>query len=494
MSPTLIIIIAAVAGVLILFLLLRALYKVAEPNEALIISGWGARVERTESADSMGFKIITGRGALVIPGFQNARRLSLDTRGTNLQVTCVTKQGLPVTVRAVVIYKVGDDFASIANAARRFLDQQDGMNGTIHELFSGHLRSIVGGLTIEEMIHNRDALTGEVRQSSANEMIKLGLVVDSLQIQEIDDESGYILNLGKPHAAAVAAQARIAEAQRDQEATEAEQIAAAKKAGAIRESQIQQAGYTAEVDQAKAKASQAGPLSEATARQEVVVQETRAAQLEADLSEQRLQSQVRKPADARAYETRTIADADRDAQIARAQAQAKETELRAAADATKVKVAAEAEAQATKARGEASASATRATGEAEAAAAQARGLAAAESARAKGLAEAESIKARAAALAENQEAVVAQQLAEQWPEIVAAGATAFSSVDHMVVLNGADGVSDMFAKALSLGGTGLGLARQLMDAMKPAETPRPKGNGTVPTDTTLTSSEVKRLD
>jgi flotillin len=114
--------------------------------------------------------------------------------------------------------------------------------------------------------------------------------------------------------------------------------------------------------------------------------------------------------------------------------------------------------------------------------------------RAKGLAEAEAIKARAAALAENQEAVVAQQLAEQWPEIVAAGATAFSNVDHMVVLNGADGVSDMFTKALSLGGTGLGLARQLMDAMKPAESPHPKGNGSVSSDTARTGSEIKRLD
>jgi uncharacterized membrane protein YqiK len=357
------------------------------------------------------------------------------------------------------------------------------MNGTIHELFAGHLRSIVGGLTIEEMIHNRDALTGEVRNSSANEMIKLGLVVDSLQIQEIDDESGYILNLGKPHAAAVAASARIAEAQRDQEATEAEQEANARKAAAVRGSEIQQAGYQAEVDEARAKASQAGPLSQATARQEVVVQETRAAQLEADLSEQRLQSQVRKPADAKAYETRTLADGERDATIARAQAQAKETELRAAADATKVKTAAEAEAQATKARGEAMASATRATGEAEAASAKAKGLAEAESARAKGLAEAEAIKARSAALAENQEAVVAQQLAEQWPEIVAAGAHAFSNIDHMIVLNGADGVSDMFAKALSLGGTGLGLARQLMDAMRP-ESLHPKGNGSAP-DTAL---------
>ncbi len=471
MSTSVIVLIAVIVVVLILFLLLRALWRVAEPNEALIISGLGARGAHREAPDSMGFKIVTGKGVLVLPGFQATRRLSLDSRNTDLQVACVTKQGIPVHVKGVVIYKVGDDFVSIANAARRFLDQQDKMDSKAHQLFAGHLRSIVGSLTIEEMIHNREALTAQVRQSSADEMVKLGLVVDSLQIQEIEDNTGYITNLGKPHAAAIAASARIAEAERDQEATEAEQAALARKSAAIRDSQIHQAGYQAEVDQAAARARQAGPLAEATARQEVVVQETRAAQLEADLSEQRLQSQVRKPADAKAYETRTHADAERDAQIARAQAQAKETELRAAADATRVKAAAGAEAEATKARGEASASATRATGEAEAAAAKARGLAEAEAARARGLADADAIKARSSALAENQEAVVAQQLAEQWPAIVAAGAQAFSNVDHMVVLNGAEGMSDLFAKTLTLGGTGLGLARQLMDAMRDGSKP-----------------------
>ncbi|MER5578516.1 flotillin domain-containing protein, partial [Streptomyces massasporeus] len=89
----------------------------------------------------------------------------------------------------------------------------------------------------------------------------------------------------------------------------------------------------------------------------------------------------------------------------------------------------------------------------------------AEAAKAKGLAEAEAIKARAAALAENQEAVVAQQLAENWPEIVKAGASAFGNVDNMVLLNGADGMADMFTKALTMGGTGLGLARQLLASM-----------------------------
>ncbi|MBO3745919.1 flotillin family protein [Streptosporangiaceae bacterium NEAU-GS5] len=478
-TEVIVLISAAVAAFIIIVLLFKAVWRVAEPNEALIISGLGAR-SRNELADSLGFKIVTGKGTAVLPGFQTSRRLRLDSRATNLQVSCVTKQGIPVQVRGVVIYKVGDDFSSIANSARRFLDQQDSMNGAIHELFTGHLRSIIGNLTVEDLILNRERLTSETRGSASDEMSKLGLVVDSLQIQEIDDETGYITNLGKPHAAAIAAAARIAEAQRDQEATEAEQVAAAKKAAAVRASQIQQAGYQAEVDEAAAKSRQAGPLSEATSRQEVVVQETRAAELEAQLAEQRLQSQVRKPADAKAYETVKLSQAERDARIAQAEAEARETELRAAAQASQVKQAAAADAESVRLRGEAAAAATQATGEAEAFSARARGLAEAEAAKARGLAEAEAIRARSQALAENQEAVIAQQLAENWPQIVEAGAKAFGNVDHMVVLNGAQGIEEMLAKALTLGGTGLGLARSLLSGATP---PPPSTNGADPAKT-----------
>ncbi|PRY00988.1 flotillin family protein [Allonocardiopsis opalescens] len=468
---------AVVLGIVVVIVLFRMVWKVAEPNEALIISGLGARERNQHTAESINFKVITGKGSVVLPGFQTARRLSLDTRGAHLEVSCVTHQGIAVKVRGVVIYKVGDDFVSIRNAARRFLDQQQTMNNTIHELFSGHLRSIVGGLTIEDMIHNRNRLTGEVRSSCADELSKLGLVVDSLQIQEIDDESGYITNLGKPQSAAISAKARIAEAQRDQEATEAEQIAAAKKAASIRDSQIQQAGYQAEVDQASARSRQAGPLAEASARQEVVVQETRAAELEAQLQEQRLQSEVRKPADAKAYEQVTLSQAQRDSRIAQAEAEARETEMSAAAHATQVRAEAEAQAQATRMRGEAQALATRVTGEAEAEAAKAKGLAEAEARKAQGLAEAEAIRARAEALRENQEAVIAQQLAEKWPEIVAAGSQAFGNVDNMVVLNGGEGVEQLFTKALTLGGTGLGLARSLISAVNPDAPAAPSANG-----------------
>ncbi|MGV9249183.1 SPFH domain-containing protein [Streptomyces sp. NPDC003710] len=467
-------VIGVVAGTVVLALafvvvVFKLMWRVAEPNEALIISGSKHRTEGLE--EGMGFRIVTGRGTLVLPGVQAVRRLSLDLNETELHVDCVTHQGIPLKVRGVVIFKVGDDFVSIANAARRFLDQQRLMSERVHNVFAGHLRSIVGGLTVEDMIRDREKLTGQTRAACGTEMEKLGLIVDSLQIHEIEDPTGYIQNLAAPHAAAVQRDARIAQAEANRLATEAEQQSFARMAEATRDSEILQAGYQAERDKAAAKARQAGPLADAAARQEVVVQETRVAELEAHRREQQLQADVRKPADAKAYEKRTLAEAERDARISAAQANAKETELAAAAEATRVKTAAGAEAEATKTRGSAAAQATRATGEAEAAAAQAKGLAEAEAIRAQGLAEAEAIKARAAALAENQEAVVAQQLAEKWPEIVQAGASAFGNVDNMVLLNGADGMGDVFAKALTMGGTGLGLARRLLSSMNGEATP-----------------------
>ncbi|MFV2177677.1 flotillin family protein [Actinomadura sp. LOL_016] len=405
---------AVVVGLIVLIILFKLVWRVAEPNEALIISGLGARSKSETGLDSLGFKIVTGKGTAVLPGFQTSRRLRLDSRAGNLEVQCVTQQGIPVHVRGVVIYKVGDDLVSIANAARRFLEQQASMDGAIHELFTGHLRSIIGNLTVEDLILNRERMTSETRMSAADEMSKLGLIVDSLQIQEIEDETGYITNLGRPHAARVSSAARIAEAERNQEATRREQETERENAAVIRDTEMKKAEYNGQVKQA-----------EQQARQEVILRETRNAELEAERTEKRLESEIRKPADARAYEQVKLAEAQRDERIAYADAAKKEAERKA--------------------------DATRVMGEAEA-----------DAIRQKGLAEAEAIKARAVALAENTDAVIAQQLAEKWPEIVEAGAEVFGNVDNMIVLNGAQGVEDMLAKALTLGGTGLGVARQLL--------------------------------
>src|ERR671935_1183404 len=341
------------------------IYKVAEPNEALIISGLRAHHGPEGDAAGLGFKIVVGKGAFVMPGLQKVRRLSLDIHEAELDLDCVTTQGIPIGVKAVVIYKIADDFQSIANAARRFLEQEDQMDAKVHNVFAGHLRSIVGTMTVEDMIRNRDKLTQATRDSSANEMQKLGLTIDSLQIQEIEDQTGYIENLAAPEAARVAKDARIASAIADREATEREQEAEALKAAARSQSQIRQAEVSAEANRAQALAEQAGPLSAATAKQDVVIQETKVAQLQAELTEQRLQAEVRKPADAEAYKKRTIAEAERDARISQAEAAAREVELQAEADAKRVKLEADAAAARTRQLGEAQAAATSAKGAAE---------------------------------------------------------------------------------------------------------------------------------
>jgi len=433
--------IVAVVAVIAIVVLFKLIWKVAEANEALVISGLGAGGEKADGVEGLGFKIVVGTGTVVLPGFQVARRFPLDSKSTVLTTKAVSNQSIPLNVKAVVAYKVGDDLISIANAARRFLDQsEEVMRNTIHEIFEGHLRAIVGGMSVEDMLHKREELTANIRASLADDLAKLGLVVDSLQIKEIDDESGYIVALGQPQAAAVAAKARIAAAQRDEEATRAEQLAAAAKAESIRESSIKQAGYQAEVDKAAAEAAQAGPLAEAEARQEVVKAETAAAELDAARTEKVLDTQVRRPADAEAYRQVTLADADRKVAIARAEADAQTTTL----------------------KGQAEASATEATGRAQAAAIEA-----------KGLAEAAGIEARARALATNPDAVVAQQIAENYPEIVRSAAESLGSVGNMIVLNGADGIEQTLASLITAGGAGFGLVKQMMAGMTPEPAAQP---------------------
>ena len=466
---------AVVVVALLAILIFRSFWRVAEPNEALIISGMGAH--GTHEDISLGFKIVTGRGTLVFPGFQTVRRLSLDLREAELAIDCVTHQGIPLGLKGVVIFKVGDDFTSVANAARRFLDQQDQMNTRVHNVFAGHLRAIAGNMTVEEMIRDREKLTSLTRESSGVEMEKLGLIVDSLQIQEIDDPTGYITNLGRPHAAAVASQARIAQAQADREATEQEQQAEALKAAARRDAELKKAGYQAEIDQAAAITAQAGPLSDAQSRQEVVVQETKVAQLEAEREEQRLQATVRKPADAQAYQQVTLAKAERDARIAHAEAERQETELKAQGNAERVRLEAAAEAEQVTLNADAEAGRVKAIGLAEATSTEAKGRAEGESVRARGMAEAEAIKARADALAENQDAVIGQQLAENWPAIVEAAAKPFGDIDQMIVLNGATGLSDALAQALSQGVAGLQLARSLLSGNGHGASSAPVSNG-----------------
>src|ERR1700722_3641134 len=289
-------------------------YRIPEPNQALVISGAKGGEEGSQ------FRIVTGHGTFVAPWKSRARILSLDLYEAELEENCVTSQGIPLTVQAVAVFKVADDFQSIANAARRFLDQQDQMESLVGQILAGHLRSIVGSLTVEKIITDRNSLAQEVKSASSDEMEKLGLVVDAFQIQEVGDPSGYIKNLAAPHIAEVEKNARIRQAQAAQAATEREQDANAQKAGFTRDSQIKQAAARAEVQAAQAQADQAGPLAQAKAAQKVTEEQAALATKQAEKREAELVAEVQKPADAEAYRMIKLAEAERDAMRAQAAA------------------------------------------------------------------------------------------------------------------------------------------------------------------------------
>jgi uncharacterized membrane protein YqiK len=412
-------------------------WHVPAPNEALLISGSKRR------KDGPQFRIVTGHGSFVAPVKQKARLLSLALREAEIVEECITNQGIRLNVRAVAAFKIGDDQASIANAARRFLSEQDGMEVLVGRVFAGHLRSIIGGLTVEQIIREPDRVAQEVKDGSHTEMEKLGIVVDALEIQEIEDASGYINNLAAPHAAQVASQARTAKAKSDLDAAQREleaQAIKAIKAQYERDMSIKRAGYEAETEEAKSKSAQAGPLAEAQAKQQVIQQQTALAQHQAELAAQRLEAEVRRPADAEAYKRRTIAEAERDQARFNADADAYKKRTIAEADRDQAKLSAEADAfrQTTIAAAEAQATSVRAVADANA-----------ERARAEG--EADANRARADSLGRgNQELLAADLLVENLHAIVEAAARSLSG-SNLTVLNGAEGVNELVAGLIGQG-------------------------------------------
>ena len=433
-------------------------WHVPAPNEALLISGSKRQKDATQ------FRIVTGHGSFVMPIKQRARVLSLALREVEISEECITNQGIRLHVRAVAAFKVGDDPASIANAARRFLSEQDKMETLVGRVFAGHLRSIIGGLTVEQIIRERDRVAQEIKDGSHSEMEKLGIIVDALEIQEIEDSSGYINNLAAPHAAAAASRARIAKAQADMEAAEREMSTFAMKAQYERDLSIKQADYRAESAEAGARADQSGPLAEARAKQEVIQQQTALAQHEAELAAQRLEAEVRRPADAEAYKARTLAEARRDQERFATEADAFRKRSIAEADRDQARLATEADAFRQKNLAEAEAEATRVRADAQA-----------HAERVQGQAQADANEAFAASLREgNQELIAATKLIENLPAIVEAAARGLAGA-NLTVLNGTQGVNEVMAGLVAQGVSILDLLKK-----STAVVSAPSANGTNP--------------
>ena len=415
-------------------------YHVPAPDEAMLISGGRARGAEAP------FRVVTGRGAFVAPVFRKVRFITLSMSESEVQENCVTKQGIALQVKAVIAFKVGNDIESIVNAAQRFLSDQSQMSVLTGRIFSGHLRSIIGSMTVEEIVTERQKLATEVLDGSKDEMAKIGLTVDALQIQSIDDMGlGYIAAMAAPHNAAIQRAAKVAESQADQAAAEAQQASLRAQAEYARQTEVVQAQYAADVEAAKsaaaataAAAAQESARNQANYEAETLVTRSKAAQVAAEAQ----QESDRNQAD---YARKTaVAKAQFAAETQAAQAKAEQAGPLAHAVAQQQVIDAQtslAQQQAELARQTLLSTVVR---PAEADAEKVKILAAADAERTKILAEAAQSHNRVA---------LDQQIINQLPLIVEKAAAGLSGA-NLTVLNGSEGMTEVVS---SLVGQGLAI-------------------------------------
>ena len=446
--PTIVIsLIGLIVLIVLLVLLIISRYKVAKPNEAYIVTGRRGKEVRTEtgvvSTDLSGQKVVMGGGVFVIPFIQRLHVLDLSSRRIMVTIrNAVSGQGIKLNVDGVAIVKVGGNEDSIRAAAQRFLGQQDEIETFTQETLAGSLRSIVGSLTVEQIIRDRAAFAQRVTDESEASLTGQGLVLDTFQIQDISDDGTYLNDLGRPESARVGRQAAVAEAEARREAEQAQLAAEQQIAISQRELILKKAEIKAETDAAMAQASAAGPLAQADRDQAILTEQEKVAVRQAALKERQLDTEVRRPADAERYRVETEAEARRNAEIfeadarkaaaiAAAEAEAEKARLVGAGEKSRRSALAEAEAIEGAKRGEAE----RARRVAEAEAVRAEGDARAAAVLAVGQAEAEAMDKRAAAFKQYNEAAVLQMLVEVLPQVAEKVSAPISAIDQLTVVS-----------------------------------------------------------
>ncbi len=395
----------AVGGAVLLVVLMVALIvsrlRVASPNEAFIITGRKGRAVTSSagvtSTDLSGQKVVLGASVFVIPIVQKLHRLDLSSRRIPVAIRgAVSAQGIRCDLEGVAIVKVGGTEAAIRAGAQRFLDQQQGIDLFTSEVLAGSLRSIVGRLTIEEIIKDRAAFASAVAEEAESSLTNQGLVLDTFQLQDIQAEGTYLQDLGRPEASRVLMDAAIAEA-RARQAAEQERILAEEAiAVANRQLSLKQAEIQAEIEAARAKSAAAGPLAQAERDQVVLAEQEKVAARNASLTERRLDTDVRKPADAARYRIEQEAEAAKNAAVFKADADRQTTIAAAQAEAEQARLSGEGERSRRAALAEAEAIEGAKRGEAE----KARRVAIAEAVETEGAADASAILAKGQAEAE----------------------------------------------------------------------------------------------
>jgi len=417
-------IIFAIAGLMALTLIFlmamfARLYRKAGPHEALVVYGF------------RGTRIIKGRGSVIFPMVENCKLLSLELMSFDVapQQDLYTKQGVAVTVEAVAQIKVKSDPESIQTAAEQFLTKTpQEREGLIRLVLEGHLRGIIGQLTVEEIVKQPEMVGERMRSTCADDMSKMGLEVISFTIKEVRDKNEYISNMGRPDIARIkrdadvaAAEAErdtaikraeatraaaVAKAQADKERVLAETLSQAAQAEAQRDLQVKQANFLETVQKQKATADKAYEIQANVMQQQVIAEQVKIEQVQktGQIAVQEAEIQRR--------ERELIATVLKQAEIERRR-------IETLAEAQKQKLIFEADGQA---------ASTRATGEAEA-----------EIIFKKGEAEAKAMNVKAEAYQEYNQAAVIDKLISNMPEIVKALASPLANVDKITIVSTGNG-------------------------------------------------------
>jgi flotillin len=415
-----------VVGLMFLFGVGARLYRKVGPHEALIVYGF------------RGKSVVNAGGKIIFPMLESSRLLSLELMSFDVapQQDLYTNQGVAVTVEAVAQIKVKSDQASILTAAEQFLTKApDEREGLIRLVMEGHLRGIIGQLTVEQIVKEPEMVADRMRSTCADDMSKMGLEVISFTIKEVRDKNEYISNMGRPDVARIKRDAEvaaaeadrdiaikraeaqraaaIAKAQSDQERVLAETLSQAKQSEAQRDLEVKKAQYAELVKKQQAQADKAYELQQNITQQQVVAEQVKVQQVE---KEQQIKVQE---AEIVRHEKELIATVLKGAEIER----------------QRVVNMAEAEKQRRIAEADGLAQATRMQGEAEA-----------DIIFKKGDAEARAMNVKAEAYQEWNQAAVVDKLITGLPEVVKAMALPLANVDKITIVSTGNGHSSGMSK------------------------------------------------
>jgi flotillin len=412
--------------VFIILALFAGLYRKAGPHEALVVYGF------------RGTRIVKGHGTVIFPMVESCRELSLELMSFDVapKQDLYTKQGVAVTVEAVAQIKVKSDPESVKTAAEQFLTKTDQeREALIRLVMEGHLRGIIGQLTVEEIVKQPEMVADRMRSTCAEDMNKMGLEVISFTIKEVKDKNDYIANMGRPDVARIKKDAdvataeaerdtaikraeaqrasAVAKAQADQERVLAETLSQAKQAESERDLAIKKAQYLETVKKQQATADKSYEIQTNVMQQQVVTESVKIQRVEKE-SEIGVQD-----AEIQRRERELIATVLKPAEIERRR-------IEALANAEKQKLITEAEGHA---------AAIRVQGEAEA-----------DIIFRKGEAEAKAMNVKAEAYQEYNQAAVVDKLISSMPEVVRALAAPLASVDKITIVSTGNGESAGMSK------------------------------------------------